>query len=222
MFIRPHDLHTIADPRELEDLIPSEQILERAYEQTLEDVKMHLRYLYDVDAIFVNVHVWDPAATYQEGDIISLEASEWSSSVEYSAGDLAAFDGIVYEATATNSAEEPEGSSNWKKVGTRNTIYVSGKDSNTSDPVSSDWEVKDPRHKIILRIVLDCVLYELYAGTQPRAIPEYPEDRKDRSMETLKEIRQGKVSPDLPERLPQDDQQDERIRYGTFDGGNSF
>lgn len=222
MFIRPHDFHTIADPEELRELIPSDQVLERAYEQTLEDVKMHLRYLYDVADIFKEIHVWDPQATYQNGDIISVEAEEWRSGDEYSAGDLAAFEGTVYEATSQNSAEEPNNSSNWKAVGQLNTIYVSAKDANSSDPVSADWDAKDPRHKLILRIVLDCVLYELYALTQPRAIPEYRMQRKDDAVERLKEIRQGKVSPNLPERLPQDDQQDERIRYGTFEGGNSF
>lgn len=216
-YLRRHDFEAHIREKELDVLDKHPNAIEQATAAAIEKVRSYIDYHYDASKIFVDIKAWDPSASYSEGDIVSLEAEEWKSGKKYDAGDIVEFNGTVYEClTNGTSAEEPEGSSNFDPVGRADTIYVSQSDSNTNNPNTSDWSQEDPRHQYLKMIVMDVALYNLFSMTQPDNIPEYRMQRKEEGVEWLEKVAKNQVTANLPERLPNDNTEDEAPSYGGF------
>jgi len=214
-FLRPHDYTKNIDPEEWRRVKPDDQELQAIYDASLEDAQSYLRYRFDVAQVFFDVVAWEPNTSYSEKDVVSLEAEDWQSGIDYQTDDLAACKGKVYKATATVSAEEPDGSGSWDTMGLRDRFYVSQADGNTNPPNGADWEQKDPRVPNIRMYLTDLVIYHVFTNhVQPRAIPANRNDRYEAAMKFFKEVFDGKRSIPLPEAYPADDQADSTVRHG--------
>ncbi len=56
--------------------------------------------------------------------------------------------------------------------------------------------VGNSRHKSIIRIAVDIMLYHLHARIDPNQIPEIRQIRYDAAIKWLREVRDGKMSPE--------------------------
>ncbi len=57
------------------------------------------------------------------------------------------------------------------------------------------------RHKTLVRYMMDIAIYELHARIQSNMVPQLRIDRYDEAMRWLKDVRDGKISPNLPRLL---------------------
>lgn len=220
-YLRRHDFAAHVREDELETLAAHPNALQQSIDAAIEQARSYIGYHYDADSIFLNIEPWDPTATYSSGVVVSLEAEEWKPGNSYDSGDLVQYDGKVYESgTNGNEGNNPETSSEWDKVGKADTIYVSNSDNNTSNPDSSDWDQKDPRHGYLKMVVMDCAMVHLYSMTQPDNLPEHRMQRKEEGKEWLEKIANAELTANLPERKPDDDQADESPKYGNFPSRN--
>jgi phage gp36-like protein len=62
------------------------------------------------------------------------------------------------------------------------------------------------RHKTVMRYMIDIALYELHTRISFRQIPDIRIERYNLAMQWLKDVREGKISLDLPI-LPEDNPQ---------------
>ncbi len=93
-------------------------------------------------------------------------------------------------------------------------------DLTTWDVVPSNFFIKgDNRDRVIRKIVVTLVIYELHKLISPRNIPDLRLEAKDDAMILLNKIERGEITPDLP--LYFDETRGQTISFGG-EAANSF
>ncbi len=108
---------------------------------------------------------------------IFIDTSDYDNTATYSVGDQ-----VYYT---------PSGG-----VPTVYTATVAGSGNLPTD--TNYWQVGDARHKHLLRITIDIVLYILYYANSPRSVPAHVEKNYDEAITWLEKISAAKLNPGLP------------------------
>lgn len=78
-------------------------------------------------------------------------------------------------------------------------IYTANADTSPGeDPTGAKWDVADPRHKHLIRIMVDIVLYLLYESNSPRSMPQSKGLNYDNAVKWLKMVARADLNPGLP------------------------
>lgn len=94
--------------------------------------------------------------------------------------------------------------------------YISGK----YDTATIFAQTADARNHFIIMIIIDIMLYHLWAKKAPRAIPEYRETRYNDALEWLNAVGKGTMQTDLPQ-LPSEEYLSEVRIYSQYTPNNN-
>lgn len=93
-------------------------------------------------------------------------------------------------------------------------IYVATQQTTGNLPTDNTyWGLGDNRPPMLVSVMVDLVVYDLFSHIMPDNIPEIRENRYKRAVKTLEEIRKGELDLDLP-KLPEDDEET-NLRFST-------
>lgn len=195
--INETDLDLIIDSsdRILNDAITSAQI----------EIESYLRDRFDVALIFFNIQLFTMSLVLAIGDKILLFAENYVSATNYVVGDLVNNEnsGIVYRCiqNTTVSHEPLTNTAFWLPIGKQNQLYNCKLASMGNYPNNTTYfEEIESRNALIVRQMVDLVLYELHSRINPRNIPEHRIQRRDDAIKYLRDVADPRknITPDLP------------------------
>lgn len=211
--INQTDLNLIidSDDRILNDAILSAQI----------EIESYLRNRFDVSLIFFDVQLFSISLVLAVGDVVLLFAENYISSTNYVVGNLVndANSEKVYRCiqNTTNAHEPLSNASFWVEIGSNNQLYTCKLSSTGNYPNNATYfETKNERNSLIVRQMVDLVLYELHSRINPRNIPEHRIQRRDDAIKYLRDVADPRknIIPDLP-LITFDENQGVDISFGT-------
>lgn len=109
---------------------------------------------------------------------------DWNNTADFAAETYVHQNNIIYQAKQLNTGVDPAAD-------------VAG--------AGANWEVKDPRHPIIIRYMVAITLYQLFLSLHGRQIPTHRVDEYDLAKDWLNKLADGKVNPRLPLRVYEED-----------------
>lgn len=195
--INETDLNLIidSDDRILNDAITSAQI----------EIESYLRNKFDVSLIFFDVQLFTMSLVLAVGDVILLFAENYDSATNYVVGNLVndSNSDKVYRCiqNTTNAHEPLSNASFWVEIGKQNQLYTCKLSSTGNYPNNATYfETKESRNALIVRQMVDLVLYELHSRINPRNIPEHRIQRRDDAIRYLRDVSDPRknIIPDLP------------------------
>lgn len=216
--INETDLNLIidSDDRILNDAILSAQL----------EIESYLRDRFDVSLIFFNIQLFTMSLVLAVGDIILLFADKYISTKNYLVGNLVSDEnsGIVYRCIQnTTSSHEPlSNSAFWVAIGKQNQLYKCKLASTGNNPNNATYfEEIESRNALIVRQMVDLVLYELHSRINPRNIPEHRIQRRDDAIKYLRDVADPRknITPDLP-LITFEENRGVDISFGTTSGQN--
>lgn len=195
MFLLKNDLYTAIKVKELTVLLEESPNGDRDLNDAIEaaeiEIRSYINHRHDVTQVFIDVAYYDPTETVDTGDIRLLWAEAYEAAKTYGLNELVAdTDGKVYiSLVGSNTGNSPQTSgSEWSAIGLLSAWYSSDEDDNDAAPNGDRWtKVSDPRNALILRFMVDIVLYELHTRIKPRQIPEHRVEKRDDAIKLLKD-----------------------------------
>lgn len=191
-FLVKFDLHTAIKEDELEVLLEDTpngtQDLTDSIDAVVVEIGSFIGHRYDTALVFIDVREYDTATATDTDGVIALVADAWAAET-YEAGEMVSHGGKVWNASGdTLTTDVPGVAGVWVLAGVSKAFYKSLVDGNIELPSDLlSWEkVEDPRNKLIRRLAVDMVLYELYARINPRQIPEHRVKKHDDAVGYLK------------------------------------
>lgn len=145
-----------------------------------------------------------------EGIYYITPPDNYDEDVNYSLNDKVTYEHKYYILTAETDEEGilPTDTSYWERIVDLSSYNTVGHWPNET----TYWTYGDNRNLSIIECLVDFVLYDVHAVINPRNIPQLRADRYTKSVEWLKDIRDGKYDLDLPEF---GSQKGYRIRFGS-------
>lgn len=176
-------------------------------DQVERDVEIEIRsYLagrYDVDALFPYFTNWNKANAYAANDIVLLTASAFAAG-NYTAGNYAVYSGRVYRCEDTGAAviADLANPAKWTNVAPDKTFYsaVAAVIAGVEIDETASWTAGDTRNALIVRFMLDLIVYELHCRINPKNVPESRLIRRDDAIRWLKAVAdpRNNMNPDFP------------------------
>lgn len=183
-------------------------------------VKSKIQHRYDPGQIFLDVNVFDIAASYVVDDFIYYEEDAFIVETPYVIGDRVAYQNYIYECIQITTNELPIDTSFWtKKV--RNKQYFKNilDGSGVYPEIATSFTLGDTRHQLILTYTITIAAYELFKKVQPNMIPNWLISSRDEAVEHLNRIARGNDTVLLPLYIDEetglpDDEKGQEISYG--------
>lgn len=157
-----------------------------------------------------------------DGDMfyVKLPNNEYDPEATYVLNDVVWYANKTYTAKSTVKGVLPTESQFWT-AGSTYTVSGIG----TQD--ATKWTSGDNRNQLIVMRLIDITLFHIHSRISPRNVPDLRRQRYDGDSPAqiggaigwLKQIAEGKVNVDIPERLPE---QNLAINWGNSGGGTKF
>lgn len=217
LFIVKSDLYLQITPTQLNKLIKDDDTLwEKEVPRTQENISSHLRARYDVDKIFQDFKEYDDTTTFAIDNRIVWTEDEYLETETYTADDLVVYQSKIYKCKAAGSAPGNWTLSEWDLLADNESKYYCIAESTGNLPTdTSYWTAGDNRNQDLLTHFIDVLLYNIYSRLNSVDIPIIRKERYDGNytnttggaVRWLRDIRDGKMEPDLP--LIEDNQDDQ-------------
>jgi len=187
----------------------NDDILVRAENAAIDELKSYLSQRYDTDKIFAPVLDWEYSAAYSINDRVRLTVAGvgsvlWNGTDTFADGTFVHFGTKIFfvqnsPAAATATTDDTY----FVEIGTINDLFYCVADVTASTTLLNDddfWTAGDSRSALILRFLIDVVLYEIHCRINPRNIPEHRINRRDDAIKWLKGCAdpRGNMNPNLP------------------------
>jgi hypothetical protein len=162
-------------------------------ESVIQEIASYLNTRYDISKSFPDVNFYAIATGYKKDDLVYLTASPWSA-IAYAIGDLVSYLGKVFKCIAITTNEPTTNAAFWTEWGANNKFYsvVADVTAGTALTDATKYLIGDTRVAMLKRLVIDLVLYELHARINPRNIPDFRVERRDKGIEWLKLVSNAK------------------------------
>jgi len=182
----------------------------------------YLNARYDTAALFKELKTYTIAAAFAIGDFVHLSAPAYAGSTVYQVGTLVSFtDGNVYKVIQlTTGAEAPISDPTFfEEWGVNNGFYTSLVAETGAKPADVlKFTPGDTRNPLIVRYLVDLVVYELHSRIQPRMVPELRTTRRDDVITWLQGVANPRndMSPNFPLKTFEENQ-DNTLVWGSND-----
>lgn len=206
-FIHQSDYITQIRSEVLETIIDdNDDVLDNAENAGIDELKSYLTQRYDTDKIFAPVNDWSKSDTYVVDDRVRLVADAWLIGSTYANGTYVANTALSLVYRAKNSpvaGTVVTDATKFDLIGDFGAMYYCILDV-TPATIEIDnvlnWTSGDTRSALILRFLIDVVLYEIHCRINPRNIPEHRIQRRDDAIKWLKGCAdpRGNINPNLP------------------------
>lgn len=151
---------------------------------------------------------------------VKLPNNEYNPDSTYVSGNIVWYADKTYTAKSTVKGVLPTEAQFWTE-GSTYTVSEVGTGN------TSKWTAGDNRNPLIVMRLIDITLFHIHSRISPRNVPDLRRQRYDGDSPAqiggaigwLKQIAEGKVNVDLPERLPE---QNLAINWGNSGGGTTF
>lgn len=181
-------------------------VLDEVEIEVQDEVIGYLKHRYDTVLIFgVLSTVFDFTTLYSIGDIVHLDGPVWVAGT-FSPDDIVSFLSPgeerpdVYVNISASTTEDPTDASKWKLLGPQYDFFTALTANSGKQPEfdTSDWQVGDPREKLIVRQMVDIILYEIHSRINPRDIPVFRIDRRDDAIKFLRDSADPRMNVNPP------------------------
>ncbi len=207
-FIIRHDFDQLITQTDIDVITGADDhILVEAERSTQLEVKSYLRARFDVALMFPDVILWNLIRTNLVDEILFLTAPNWNNGSLYAVDDLVTWpdDNNVYKCiqvtTNSGSAQRPPEVAYWELIGVNDTLYTCilqnvGENLNNA----TYYTPTDPRDALLVRLMVDLMLYELHSRINPRMIPELRIQRRDDVIKYLSSVADPRknIDPGFP------------------------
>jgi hypothetical protein len=187
-FLIKNDCKSLINAADLAVIIASDDLIfNQAVKASTIQAKSYLNSKFDVSAMFIDVLEYLFASTYAIGDKVYLFAAKFVTTKVYISGDFVEYNGIVYKCILTNTAFQiPTNATYFTAYGTNEQLYnciaaATGKRPNETAYFTA---IAD-RNPLLVRLMVDLVLYELHSRINPNNIPEFRIVRYDKAVRFL-------------------------------------
>ncbi|CAB4128293.1 hypothetical protein UFOVP105_30 [uncultured Caudovirales phage] len=216
--IETQDLDVITSTNDniLNDAIDTAEIMFKSY----------ISDRYDVNFIFYNVLAYSYENTFQIGNKIVLYAEEFIFGKTYLVGNLVndPATGNVYRSILNGTSQPLTNATYWTLYGVNKSIYECIAIATNKRPNETAFFIlKTSRNALVIRLMVDLVIYDLHSRLSPRNIPEHRIARRDDVIKYLKDIAnpRSNVNPDFPLKT-QEENQGVDISFGTTTNLNTY
>lgn len=224
--VRP-DFYTSIQSTDL-DIISSsdDNILNDAINTAEIFLKSYISDRYDVDAIFFSVLLYNYDVPYVTGNKIVLLADEFVSGRSYVVGNLVndPATGFVYRAIQNGTNQPLSNSLYWTLFGENKAVYECISPATNKRPNETAYFTKrNSRNALIVRLMVDLVIYDIHSRLSPRNIPEHRVQRRDDVVKYLKDVAnpRSNINPDFPLKT-MDEGTGLDISYGKSENLNAY
>lgn len=183
-------------------------VLDEVEIEVQDEVIGYLQHRYDTAVIFgIVFDVFDFTKLYAIGDITHLDGPVWAAGT-FSPDDIVSFLASgeerpdVYVNISASTTENPIDGTKWKILGPQYDFFTALTINSGKQPEFdiTDWQAGDPREKLLVRQMVDIVLYEIHSRINPRDIPVFRIDRRDDAIKFLQDSADPRknVNPPFP------------------------
>lgn len=180
---------------------------------TIQEVIAFIGSRYDTDKVFAPIVDYNNLSSFSYETRIKYIEPAYVGGTVYGVGDRVSYtDGNIYECIQiTTGSEDPTNSAFWQlEVPNGELYHVINEDGTTAgskpNEATDDYKKGDTRNPLIVRILVDMILYHINARINPRNISQIRIDRYDEAKEILRGVNSGKMTNiSLPERVNDDD-----------------
>jgi hypothetical protein len=210
------DVITSANDNTLNDAIDTAEIMFKSY----------ISDRYDVDAIFFPVLPYTYENTFQIGNNIVLIADDFVYGKAYVVGNLVndPATGLVYRSILNGTSQPLSNATYWTLYGANKSVYECIATATNKRPnETAFFTLKTSRNALVIRLMVDLVIYDLHSRLSPRNIPEHRIQRRDDVIKYLKDVAnpRSNVNPDFPLKT-QEENQGLDISFGTTTNLNTY
>jgi len=225
MFLIKNDFYGVYLKERFNKLIENNDNIWRNVEPTvIEDVSSYLRARYDVSVIFRDVKVFNFTDTYNENQLVYLDAELYEEK-EYSLNDLTIVSDLVYRNITAIAVGEPFDVNKWELLGFQYEKHITLQDNTTGQSLrdSNYFKIGDNRNKKLVEVFVDIMLYNILNRLNSIDIPVSRKERYDGNdgkqlggaIGWLRRVAKGHIQPDFPLREQgQIDQTGNVVMYG--------
>jgi hypothetical protein len=205
-FIIRHDFDQLITQTDIDVLTGADDhILTEAERSTQLEVKSYLRARFDVASMFPDVITWTNTRVNTAGELVFLTAPNWAHQL-YTVGETVNFDNekiyrCILNTTTSGNNENPNNATYWELIGSNDTLYLVDV-TNTAEKLNdvSFFTENDPRDALLIRLMVDLMLYEIHSRINPRMIPELRIQRRDDVIKYLSSVADPRknIDPGFP------------------------
>lgn len=218
MFILISDYEKFIKLAVLNQIIEQESaLLDQMQRVAIEEATSYLNNRYDTAQIFSEFVFWDSTLVYTQGQRIIFKAADFSAASTYAQDALVSYQGSIYLSLVEIDVPGEWNSSQWQSIATQESLYFVTAVQTTAGtlPTNEDeYKTGDTRNPTLLMYTIDLQLYHLHCRLNPRQIPEIRVKRYDASVDYLKDVAEGVVTPNLPLRIS-DEKEVMNFRIGS-------
>jgi len=203
-FLIRNDFYTSIESTDLDVLTSAnDNVLNDAIETSKLMLESYIRDRFDVSTLFPDVLIFDINKNYITGNKVVLTAEDWLFASSYVVGDLVndSASGLVYKCILDASGIVPTNATYFELAGVNNSIYdvILGGTGNLPSNTTY-FSVGESRNPLLIRLMVDLVLYDIHSRLSPRNIPEHRIQRHDDVIKYLKAIAdpRSNVNPNFP------------------------
>ena len=187
-FLIKNDCKSLINAADLAVIIASDDLIfNQAIKASTIQARSYLNSKFDVDAMFIDVLEYLFASTYAIGDKIYLFAAKFITTKVYAVGDLVEYDGIVYRCILIPPAFQlPTSATYFTAYGANEQLYNCIATATGQRPNETAYftAIAD-RNPLLVRLMVDLVLYELHSRINSNNIPEFRIVRYDKAVRFL-------------------------------------
>lgn len=196
-FLRREDYLRLIDGDSLDEILrDAPGIIGAVEEEAKIEVETYLAKRYNLSECFRLLKPFVSGQTYALGEVVVVKHAAWvageyqENAIVYDLGTLQ-----VYRAKVVTT-QRPIGGIDWESLGYEGYIAVCTQaGAATEEPCldSGRWELKDPRHSMVIQLSIDIALYHLFSRVNPRKIQELRIKRYDDAIRVLKAVASGNL-----------------------------
>jgi hypothetical protein len=225
-FLIKNDCKSLINAADLAVIIASDDLIfNQAIKASTIQAKSYLNSRFDVEEMFIDVLEYSFTETYAIGSKVFLFAAKFITTKVYAVGDYVEYNGIVYKCILIPTAFQlPTNATYFTAYGTNETLYdcilsATGRRPNETTYFTA---IAD-RNPLLVRLMVDLVLYELHSRINPNNIPEFRIVRYDKAVRFLMDSvdTRKNVNPNFPLITFADDKGVDTI-FGATINNNSY
>lgn len=203
-FLVANDYNQQIRESNLNEIIENDDsILKKASASTRVEMESYLRGRFDIALMFFDVVVWDQITSFAIGQFVLLLA-DLHVVQNYTVGQLVRYGAneTVYRCILNTTTNQlPSNGTYWEAIGTNETLYTVILAGTNQRPNNATYFTeRTPRNPLLIRLMIDLLLYEIHCLINPRMIPEHRIVRRNDVIKFLRDCsdQRKNMSPDFP------------------------
>lgn len=203
-FLIRNDFHTSIEDSDL-DIFTStdDNVLNEAIETSKIMLQSYISDRYDVAIMFPDVLLYDFVNTFQIGNKVVLLANDFEFGRAYVVGDMVTDPATqnVYRSILNGTSQPLSNATYWTLLGVNRKVYTCTAVATGKRPNETDYfSVGEARNSLLIRLMVDLVLYDIHSILSARNIPEHRIQRRDDAIKYLKDVAnpRSNVNPNFP------------------------